>query len=213
MRRRKRPYVLKVRGEQVAETKARITEAIMCLHEEVGPRRTTVSAIAERAGVERLTVYRHFPDTASMLAACSSRYLELNPVPESGAWAGEADPLVRTRRGLEEIYGYFARTAPLYAKVYADVDEIPELKELMDGFDARLRSLADALADAWPRDAAMPRRLVVLRHAVGFATWLSLENLHVANEAKARLILEWLAAPALPVSGRAPAAAKSGRRE
>ena len=81
MKKAKRRYELRARGEEVAKTRARIVEAIMRLHGEVGPRNTTVSAIAERAGVERLTVYRHFKNEAAMFAACSHRYLELNPPP------------------------------------------------------------------------------------------------------------------------------------
>src|SRR5678815_4562333 len=104
MKRVKRRYVQQVRGEQVAETRARIVEAIMGLHGEVGPRNTTVSAIADRAGVERLTVYRHFKGEAEMFAACSGRYLELNPPPDPTAWADEPDPARRSRRGLAELY-------------------------------------------------------------------------------------------------------------
>src|SRR5690348_4914006 len=113
-----RSYVLKARGEHVAETKARIVEAIMRLHGEVGPRNTTISAIADRAGVERLTVYRHFKDEAAMFAACSHRYLELNPPPDLSAWGDETDPARRTRRGLTALYAFFSRTAPMFEKIY-----------------------------------------------------------------------------------------------
>src|SRR5678815_277034 len=118
MKKATRRYVFKARGEQMAETRARIVEAIMQLHEEIGPRNTTVSAIAERAGVERLTVYRHFKDEAAMFAACSHRYLELNPPPEPSDWVSELDPVARARRGLETLYSFFRRTAPMFEKVY-----------------------------------------------------------------------------------------------
>ena len=78
--------MLKARAERQANTRARIVEAIMHLHQDVGPRHTTVSAIARRAGVERLTVYRHFNDESEMFAACSHRYLELNPPPQPADW-------------------------------------------------------------------------------------------------------------------------------
>src|SRR5262245_5638249 len=117
MKKAKRRYVLQARGEQVAETRARIVGAIMELHEEVRPRNTTVSAIAARAGVERLTVYRHFRDEAAMFAACSHRYFELNPPPDPAAWAGEREPARRVRRGLEELYAFFGRTSPMFEKV------------------------------------------------------------------------------------------------
>jgi AcrR family transcriptional regulator len=165
-----RPYILKARGEHMAETRARIVEAIMRLHGEIGPRKTTVSAIANRAGVERLTVYRHFRDESEMFAACSHRYLELNPPPNPSAWAGEIDPARKTRRGPEDLYAFFARTAPMFEKIYRDVDEYVSLKKIMDQFDAYLRKLADDLAAAWPRDRAAARRRVTLRHAVKFTT-------------------------------------------
>src|SRR5215475_5402705 len=107
MKKATRRYVLKARRERMAETRAGIVEAIMQLHEEVGPRNTTVSAIAARAGVERLTVYRHFRDEAAMFAACSHRYLELNPPPDPSAWAAESDPERRTRRALAALYSFF----------------------------------------------------------------------------------------------------------
>ena len=188
-----RPYILKARGEHMAETRARIVEAIMRLHGEIGPRKTTVSAIANRAGVERLTVYRHFRDEAEMFAACSHRYLELNPPPDLSAWASEVDPARRTRRGLQDLYVFFARTAPMFEKTYRDVDEYVSLKKIMDQFDAYLRKLADHLAAAWPRHRAGARR-VILRHAVKFATWQSLEADGVDNDQKIALMLEWLSA-------------------
>ena len=166
MRKVKRRYVLRARGEQVAKTRARIVEAIMRLHGEVGPRNTTISAIAARAGVERLTVYRHFQDEATMFAACSHRYMELNPPPDPSAWAGELDPPRRARRALGDLYAFFGRTSPMFEKTYRDVGEYASLKRIMDQFDGHLRHLADDLADAWPRPMAAARRRVILRHAV-----------------------------------------------
>ena len=194
MKTAKRHYILRARAEQVAETRARIVEAIMELHGEVGPRNTTVSAIAERAGVERLTVYRHFKDEAEMFAACSHRYMELNPPPDPAAWADEAEPVSRARRGLEELYVFFGRTSPMFEKIYRDVGEYTALKKIMDQFDAHLRSLADGLAAAWPRDKAAARRQVILRHAAKFATWQSLEAENVDDKQKIALIIQWLSA-------------------
>lgn len=192
MKKVKRPYVLKARGEQMAETRARIVEAMMELHQEVGPSRTTISAVADRAGVERLTVYRHFEDEAAMLAACSHRYLELNPLPDPAAWAGEADPVRRARRGLEELYAFFSRTAPMFDKVYRDVAVSAAVRNAMGQFDAHLRLLAETLASAWPRDKAAARRQMILRHATRFATWQSFEVDGVDNAQKVALLLHWL---------------------
>ena len=200
MKRVKRRYVLRARAERVAETRARIVEAIMRLHEALGPRNTTVSAIAARAGVERLTVYRHFQDEAAMFAACSHRYLELNPPPDPSAWAGELEPVRRARRGLGDLYSFFGRTSPMFEKIYRDAEEYESLRDVMDQFDAYLRNLADDLAAAWPRNKAAGRRQTILRHATRFATWKSLEAEGVDQEEKVLLILQWVSSCLL--SGR-----------
>lgn len=194
MKKAKRRYTFRARAGRVAETRARIILAMIELHQEVGPRNTTVSAIAARAGVERLTVYRHFKDEAAMFAACSHRYLELNPPPDPAAWAGEPDPASRTRRGLADLYAFFGRTSPMLEKVYRDIGESASLKKIMDQFDAHLRNLAGALAAVWPRDDAATRRQVILRHAARFATWQSLQAESVSDEQKIELILDWLSA-------------------
>ena len=165
----------------------------MLLHQEVGPRNTTVSAIAARAGVQRLTVYRHFQDEAPMFAACSHRYLELNPPPDPSAWAGEFNPARRVRRGLGSLYAFFDRTSPMLEKVYRDIGEYPSLKQIMDQFDAYLRNLAEQLVAVWPRDKSAAQRRLTLRHAVKFATWQSLQAEDVHNKQKIELILAWLA--------------------
>ena len=195
MKKRKRPYVQRVRGDHVAETRARIVEAIMKLHEEIGPRNTTVSAIADRAGVERLTVYRHFKDEAAMFAACSHRYLELNPPPEPSDWASEPDLARRTRDGLETLYAFFRRTSPMFEKIYRDVSESAALGKVMSHFDGYLRGLGDDLAAAWPDDQRASHRRTILRHAAKFATWQSLEAEGASDTEKAALILQWLSGP------------------
>src|SRR5215831_10893429 len=98
----KRPYRMKRRAELEEQTRTRITESAVALHEELGPARTSISAIAERAGVRRSTVYRHFPDDDSLFAACSSHWRAANPPPDLGAWAAIADPAERTRTALAE---------------------------------------------------------------------------------------------------------------
>ena len=193
MKKVKRPYVLKARGDQVAETRARIVDALMHLHQEVGPNRTTVSAVAERAGVERLTVYRHFPDEVAMLAACSHRYFELHPPPAPSVWADESVPARRVRRGLTELYAYFRRTAPMFEKIYRDAGVSEPVKDAVRQLDLYLRELADGLAAAWPRQKPGSRRQVILRHASKFATWQSLDGDGVDDEQKITLMLEWLA--------------------
>jgi AcrR family transcriptional regulator len=192
MKRTTRPYVLKARGDQMAETRARIVEAIMLLHQEVGPHQTTISAVAERAGVERLTVYRHFRDETEMLAACSHRYFELNPPPDPSGWGQESEPARRVRRGLTELYAYFRRTAPMFEKIYRDASVSEPVKNAVSQFDRYLNQLAGGLATAWPREKAGSRRHLILRHATKFATWRSLETDGVDDVQKVALMLEWL---------------------
>src|SRR4051812_13594626 len=107
---RSRKYEQKRRAEQQAETRRRIVEAMVALHGEVGPARTTISAIAERAGVERLTVYRHFEDETAMFEACSAHFAaEVAPPPDPAAWADMPDPAERLRTALLAFYAYFRR--------------------------------------------------------------------------------------------------------
>src|SRR5215204_7226642 len=106
----KRPYRKKRRAELEAETRRRITESAVELHGTVGPARTSMSAVAERAGVRRSTLYRHFPDEHALFAACSSHWSAANPPPDIGAWADVADPDERLAAALAELYAYSART-------------------------------------------------------------------------------------------------------
>src|SRR3954468_12285216 len=105
-----RKYEKKRRAELEAETRRRITETAVELHGTVGPARTSISAIAERAGVRRSTVYRHFPDEAALFDACSSHWEAANPVPDLARWESIGDPDERLQAGLSDLYAYYART-------------------------------------------------------------------------------------------------------
>src|ERR1700754_994299 len=110
----KRPYRKTRRAELEEQTRLRITESAVALHEQLGPARTSISAVAERAGVRRSTVYRHFPDEESLFAACSSHWRASNPPPDPGAWAAIDDPTRRTEVALRELYAFYARTRAMY---------------------------------------------------------------------------------------------------
>src|SRR5918996_4055938 len=88
----KRPYRKRRRAELEDQTRLRITEAAVELHGRVGPARTTISAVADRAGVQRATVYRHFPDEDALFAACSGHWAAMNPSPDPSAWQAIRDP-------------------------------------------------------------------------------------------------------------------------
>lgn len=159
----------------VEETRTRIVEATRALHEEVGPAATTVTAIAERAGVQRLTVYRHFPDSAALLEACSSDWRQDHPLPDPASWSSMGRPPERLRAALEALYAYFRRGAPMLGRVLRDEDEVPELARVMAGWWSYMAEVAGGLAAGWE---VPPERQRLVRaavgHALAFSTWRSL---------------------------------------
>jgi hypothetical protein len=128
-------YELKKRAERQEQTRLRIARAALELHETVGPALTTRSAIAQRAGVTRPTVYSHFPDELSLGKACSSLELSDNPLPDPGPWQEIADPERRLRIALGKLYSYFRRREGLWANILRDLempytDDAPEAQEM-----------------------------------------------------------------------------------
>src|SRR5262245_66426713 len=115
-----RTYTLKKRAEQQAETRQRIVEAAVELHSTVGPAATTFSMVAERAGVQRHTLYAHFPDELSLSMACSGHVYEVDPLPDAAAWRGIADRSERLTAGLTAVYAWYERHASLMACVMRD---------------------------------------------------------------------------------------------
>lgn len=189
----KRKYTKKQRAQQEAETRERIVEATAALHGDAGPRNTTVSAIAERAGVQRLTVYRHFPDTDRLFEACTTHWLEHNPPPDPTAWQEIDDPAERTRSALAALYGYFRATAYMWARAHRDVDEVPSLQAPMAAFGQWLDGVRDDLLAAWGSQSDSRLR-AVLGHAVRFTAWQSLDREGLDDAAMAASIVTWAAA-------------------
>jgi AcrR family transcriptional regulator len=168
-----RPYRQKVRAERQAETRQRIIEAAVGLHLERGPAQTSINAVAERAGVNRVTVYRHFPDTRTLLEACSAHARRLHPPPDLDGWRRIADPRRRTEVALTQLYDYFRRTEAGWANILRDAELAPLVKEMAEERRmSYLREARDALLDAWPkRSARRPLLRAVLGLAVDFRTW------------------------------------------
>jgi AcrR family transcriptional regulator len=137
-----REYTKRKRAEAEEATKLRITEAIMGLHEEVGPALTTVSAIADKAGVQRATVYRHFPDVEAQVAACSSHWLSLNTPPDPTAWVAIEDPAERLHVALDEMYEWYEETATMSENLYRDAPLVPEIAVRMEARAAMMGGLA-----------------------------------------------------------------------
>src|SRR5215831_17710870 len=116
----KRPYRMKRRAELEAETRLRITESAVELHGTLGPARTSISAVAERAGVRRSTVYRHFPDEAALFDACTAHWSAANPLPDLDGWSRIDDPQERLVHALAELYAFYGRTASMLENIQRD---------------------------------------------------------------------------------------------
>ena len=189
-----RKYELKQRAERQAETRQRIVEAMVALHGEVGPARTTVSAIAERAGVERLTVYRHFADETAMFQACSAHFAtEVRP-PDAAEWAGVAEPAERLRAALLAFYGYYRRGEGMLAHVHRDLPELPALAAVMAPWDAFVGAVRDGLLEGWEAPGPARARLAAaVAHALRFETWHSLARAEALGDEDAAELMVGLA--------------------
>lgn len=189
----KRSYTLRERAKSQDETRLRIVEATMHLHEEVGARATTISAIAERAGVQRLTVYRHFPDETAVFQACTAHWLTLNPPPEAAAWQHLAAPRQRAAAALAAFFAYYGHTRRMWASSHRDVDKVPALQDPMAAFSAHVAGIADALAAGFGATGpASARMQATLRHALTYPLWEALEGQQLDDEEKLALALAWL---------------------
>jgi AcrR family transcriptional regulator len=168
-------YQLKKRAQRQEETRRRIVRAAVDLHETIGPARTTVSAIADRAGVQRHTYYRHFPDDRSLFLACSGLYLEENPVPDPEPWRSIADPRKRLLHGLSELYAYYERNERMLSNVTRDAEVHPGTAEINEiRFGPTSKAIFEILAQGLGRGSRRERRLALLRLALDFKTWRSL---------------------------------------
>jgi AcrR family transcriptional regulator len=165
-----RTYTLKRRAEQQAETRRRIVEAAIDLHGSVGPALTTFSMIAERAGVQRHTLYAHFPDERAMNMACSGLHMERDPPPDAGPWRNIEDRRERLGAGLAAIYGWYERNAALTACVLRDAEhhaltrEVAELR--MGPYFAAYHAVLGATLST--------KQHAMLALALSFFTWRTL---------------------------------------
>jgi AcrR family transcriptional regulator len=168
---------MKRRAELEEATRQRITESAMELHGTVGPSRTSVSAVAERAGVRRSTVYRHFPDETALFAACSAHWRAANPPPDLERWATVEDPDERLRIGLQELYAFYRRTERMMDNLVRDEPLVPTVKRTFRNFRGYLASARDTLmAGRRSRGRTRARTQAAIGHAVAFTTWRSLAS-------------------------------------
>jgi AcrR family transcriptional regulator len=170
-----RPYRMTRRAELEEQTRRRITESTVALHEELGPARTSISAVAERAGVRRSTVYRHFPDEEALFTACSSQWRAANPPPDPRSWAAIEGPGARTETALRELYAFYGRTEEMYTSLLRDEPLVPIVHRLLGDFYGYLRAIQDILmAGRGLRGHAARRTRAAIGHALAFPTWRSL---------------------------------------
>ena len=165
-----RTYTLGRRAEQQAETRRRIVEAAVDLHGSVGPALTTISMVAARAGVQRHTLYAHFPDERSLSLACSGLAFERDPPPDAAAWRAIGDRTERLRAGLSALYGWYERNAELSACVLRDAETHPLTREIME------MRLGPSMAAYWGTLGAKlnARQRAMLGLALSFFTWRTL---------------------------------------
>ena len=166
------------RAERQDETRQRIVEAAIALHTTEGPSRTTVSAIAEKAGVQRHTVYSHFPDERTLGLACSGLYAERHPLPDPETWRTIADPERRLRRGLTEWYGYYAARAEELLPIVRDMETDALTREMMTlRFRPTIERTRDVLAEPFhARGARRTRLLAAIDVFLDLHTWRTLSR-------------------------------------
>jgi AcrR family transcriptional regulator len=198
-----RTYQKKRRAEREAETRQRIVEAIVALHREMGPARTTISAIAERAGVERLTVYRHFADETAMFQACSAHFATEVPGPDPAVWTDVAEPAERLRAALLAFYDYYRRAEEMLVQVQRDLPQLPALAAVLSPWDEFVAGVGDSMLAGWETAGPQRTRLrAAIAHAFRFDTWRSFARAEGLEDSETADLMVALAQAAANSSAR-----------
>lgn len=215
--RQRRRYTLKKRARRQEEVHRRITKVTVDLHKTVGPARTTVSEIAKRAGVQRATVYNHFPTELELFDACSTHWVEENPPPEPAEWSGIEDPAGRLETALAALYSYYEQGQDMLENVLRDAALVPALEEInrrkwWPFIEGLVELLSRGWEDATARDPAgqpgpddlrapghpaeRPQRTLEagLRVALDFFTWQKLARAGLSTHQASRLATQWVRA-------------------
>lgn len=197
-----RPYRMKKRREEIDQTRRRIIEATVELHATVGPAQATFSAVAERANVQRSTVYRHFPDEKALFGACTSHWLAEHPWPRAEDWCALSNPAERLRHGLREIYRYYQVNERMLFNSYRDFELMPAF--VRDFMRAQVSSLHAALLDGWPGGRSARARLApAISLALDFRAWQALAGAGLSAREAADLMAELIASSGAATPPRA----------
>lgn len=183
---KRRTYTLRARATGMERTRARITAAALELHGTIGPAATTMSAVAEKAGVTRATLYRHFPTDAALFAACTAEWRVANPPPDVGAWVAITEPVARTQTALEALYGWYRSTERMRSNILRDLESLPEA--MRGRVSSSPGAVVDLLDSAWPASSRLRR--AAIGHAVGFETWRSLAREGLTDGEGAQLMTQ-----------------------
>ena len=193
----KRSYRMQLRAESEAQTRRRITESAVELHGTLGPSRSSISAIAEQAGVRRSTVYRHFPDEAALFAACTAHWQAANPLPDLTSWSAIDDVNDRLRTALRELYAHYRHTESMMTNIHRDQSSMPIVKKMMADYRTYLADARRTLM-AGRKLAPFQRRLVraAIAHALSFPAWRSLAVEEQLKDSECADLMCWLVAGA-----------------
>lgn len=199
----RRKYELRERAETQAHTRARIVSATLELHRTVGPALTSVSEIARRAGVERRTVYNHFPRDDELFEACGALWTEERPAPNPAAWQTIDDPEARTRAALTAIYDYYSRNGDELAPVLRDSLSIPPLRAVLDhGWLSYLAGVGEDLVGIRRRrGTAKARVATIVDLALAIGSWRRLTGVGGLNNKRAAALMARLISAAGEASG------------
>lgn len=171
----RRRYRKRRRAELEDETRQRITEAAVELHGSVGPAQTTISAVAKRAGVQRATLYRHFPDEEALFDACSSHWAAEHPLPELAEWAEVADHEERLRVALGELYAWYENGQEMLERTTRDAALVPAMRSAVERMGSWYAEAIATIVRGRPERGAGRRRVeAAVGHAISFFTWRSL---------------------------------------
>lgn len=202
------------RAEQVDQTRLRIVEATVELHGTVGPAATSIAAIAERAGVTRLTVYRHFADDEALFAACSAHWTAQQQAPDPDAWALLDDPRERLEAGLLDLYRFYRDGAQMLSHVHRDWSALPT--KIRRGLEAQERRYEDVLLAPLGEEGETPQLRALVGHAASFWTWRSLclerslAHADAVDALCALILAEWRRTTSAPAPSPRRGAARAG---